>query len=284
MQNRIENSRPNKIQKIQKKWIAGIDVGMRHIGLSVYKPEEDSSDSIPFVEKSSIYINRQGKGWKEYQESSLVEMVYNWVRDRYVDIFQHCQVVIIEKQMLPVKKPGDKMAPIVTIKQRGCLLAQIALETIFRCYIPLGGPIYVVKGPTWAKNRMGVTYGQKSGKKGGTHSRNKTNSKKRFKELYGDQAFKDLVGTWGRKVDDVIDAMWIALSGAKEIETILNEYRCSHHTLDVQSLKTKISKKDRMDPIERLDVKTQKTFDVHELEQYLKTEMRNKVLSKLSKR
>lgn len=254
---------PKKLKISNPRYICGIDVGLRNLGLCM-APLDNDMDELPYMEHSSIYINSEGLGYRGWKEKNAVEMVYNWVRDRWENIFSKCDIVLIEKQM---EKRNQK-------NQRSCIIVEQCLKTIFHCHIPLGGPRYFIVGPTWAKNRMGIPYN-------GTHAQNKAKSVKTFVRRYGKDELDKLAVRFGAKIDDCIDALWIALAGRSDLETVYKELKkISHHEFVHNPTRTTISSKSRNIPIQPLTTPPKEELSLHEREMLLRKELRNAHIKK----
>ena len=138
----------------KKPLICGIDIGPRHMGLCVVDGSKlDDDGYMPYMEHSTVYINSEGYAYRGWKETNATEMVYRWVHDRWEDVFSKCEFVLIEKQM---ENHGGRNGIKPKYQSRETIMIEQILKTIFQCYIPLGGPVYRVVGPTWAKNRMEI--------------------------------------------------------------------------------------------------------------------------------
>jgi hypothetical protein len=163
-----------------KKWIAGIDIGFKNMGLCVWKDPTRINGYMPYIEWSSLLVNAKGEGYNEWEESKAFEMIYNWVDDRWESIFKHCDLVVVEKQMLP-ELPRSRNRH--TKHEKSCHLIEHILSSVFRTYEAFGGPLCVVKAPMWWKNIAGIACKY-------NHKRNKKESINRFFELRSNHVFE----------------------------------------------------------------------------------------------
>lgn len=248
-----------------KNWIAAIDVGYRNIGLAVFKPDEDTMEKFPYIEHSSLYMDSQGIGCHTWEENQSTERVYNWVLDRWKDIFSNCAFVILEKQMLP-NVDVNKLNSMGSIQQcrnftfrkineiknsRHCLIVQNQLEMLFHQQTVHGGPYYITVGPTWWKNTHSVAYGKKNSR-GSSHKINKQNSVAMMTKLLGREEIKRISKIWP-KIDDVCDATFMCWAAYKRQEELIKKFSISNHTLDVFNEKKVIVRADRLKPLRALN-------------------------------
>lgn len=132
-----------------KRYIAGIDVGGRKMGLAFI--DRYSPLGSPVVtEKSTILKRKNGKGYTKYTEGLIHEYVHAWVGERNTKYWKNTLLVGIEKQMTNnIYDETDRM----------CLMIEMALTCYFRTQVPRGGPFFIVVGPVGWKKAMGIEVG-----------------------------------------------------------------------------------------------------------------------------
>ena len=272
-------------------WVAGIDIGPRHMGLCLIDGSRSGEDNyLPYMEHSSLYFSGEGYGYYKYNEGNCTEMVRRWIRDRWDTIFSKCEFVVIEKQMEGQEVPlydsnGKRKPPKPRFHSRDCIMIEQNLKAMFDCYIPFGGPNYVCVGPSWWKNKMNIPYGVKD-KNGKTHKNNKGSSVDVFKETFGEEVVQSLKKSQGSKVDDCIDAFWIAMAGYKNRDDLRKEYAiASHHNFKFGQDTINVQRKDRVFPWRRLDGKLpDPVMNILERELYLKRRIINQKIKTNNKK
>lgn len=229
--------------------VVGIDIGPKNMGLCYFDGSRRSEpDYLPFMEHSTLYMTGEGYGYRKFEEGKCTEMVYKWIQDRWESIFKHCDLVVIEKQM-------EKQPPKLTAEEkkkkkkifrpsyidRNCIMVEQNLKAFFHSQLAHGGPKYICKGPAWWKNTMEIEYGKVNrNKKGETHKNNKLSSEEAFITRYGLDTYQTLKKLHGAKVDDCIDAFWIAKAGYSDRDKMRKDIKkTSNH--DYATFQTKVN-------------------------------------------
>jgi len=136
---------------LEKPYIIGIDPGIVRMGMCVLNTETPKEHSTPHTEISSLLQCKDGRVYKEYEEGIVLELLRNWIRERWV-WFEKAKMVGIEKQMTNNFNSSE---------QRACLMVQMTMAAFLDVSFSMGiGPLYVVFHPDEWKDAMGIERGK----------------------------------------------------------------------------------------------------------------------------
>jgi hypothetical protein len=130
------------------KYFITIDPGIIKIGCCI---RDVNSYDIVYSDVSSLLEPKDGKVYK-YEECSMVFLMEQWLRDRWV-YFSQSVLVVIEKQM----------TRLLSNIERACILFETSLKsmlTVLQCQY--GNPfVHVIRPADWRKAAGVITDGQK---------------------------------------------------------------------------------------------------------------------------
>ena len=215
---------------MEKVLVAGVDLGVRNIGLTVKNLQTGEVQSSA----SSLLIRKDGKRYSKWEEKHGAEMCYHWIQERWDDIFSKCKIVVVEKQRLAYTPQHFHRT--THELERCTLYVEACFRSIFTTRMHLmDGPLVTCVAPVWWKACVGVKIGghAKTLTQQQQHAINKGRAQDLFKELYngGDEEVRKLVHTHAQLTTDQIESYFIVRALVSNLEKKVKEAtKTSHHS------------------------------------------------------